>query len=537
MRRLPLLIAALLMPGAALAATGEATEAAAGLPPAMVEVPLVAWLAVLPIMLPLLGAALTLTVRHRRDWQAGIALACLGAATLAAVALNAVVAAGGPLSMAVGDWTPPFGIVITIDQLGAILVVSALLVGLLCLAYARSDVGEEGVRYGFFSFYCLMIAGVVGAFSTGDIFNLYVWFEVFLVSSFGLIVVGGRAIQLDGGLRYGILNLVATTMFLIAVGALYGMTGALNMADLSRILADAPAGPVTTVAALFTLAFAMKAAAFPLHFWLPASYHTPKVIVSALFAGLLTKVGVYSLLRVNVMLFGDTGAPFLTLIGWLGVLTGIIGALGAIAETNLRRMAAFLVVSGVGVMLIGIGLDTAEGLSGAIVYIVHSMFATTALFLAIGYAEQRGGETLERGANLYALHGLAAATFLIFGLSSAGLPPFSGFWPKLMLVEAALGTEGAFAVAATVGVILSGFLTTVAVGRAWVLVYLRPAPPETVLSEPRPRRAGMAATLVLFAAVVIALGVAPAVLIGPAESGAAGLLDPARYIGSVLGGE
>ncbi len=321
-------------------------------------------------------------------------------------------------------------------------------------------------------------------------------------------------------------------MFLIAVGATYGMTGSLNMAELRLILADAPAGPVTTVAALFTLAFAMKAAAFPLHFWLPASYHVPMVVVGALFAGLLTKVGVYCLMRVIVMLFGDSGAPFLGLLAWLGILTGIVGALGAIAETNLRRMATFLVVSGVGVMLIGLGLGTADGLSGSIVYVIHSMFATTALFLAIGYAERRGAEGLGSGADLYALHGLAAVTFLAFGLSSAGLPPFSGFWPKLMLVEAALETDGSLAVAAAAGIILSGFLTTVAVGRAWVLVYLRPRAEELVV--PRVDGRGMATSLVLFAAIVVALGIFPAVVIGPAETGAAELLDPARYVGSVL---
>ncbi|MEM8856009.1 MAG: proton-conducting transporter membrane subunit, partial [Pseudomonadota bacterium] len=251
---------------------------------------LVTWLAAIPIILPLIGAAVTLTFRKNEGLQSWTTLICLALASLSAVGLNAIVATQGPLVMAMGNWMPPFGIVIAVDALSAILVLVTCLVGLVGVSYARGDVGTEGTRFGFYTFYLLLICGVCGAFSTGDIFNLYVWFEVFLISSFGLIVFGGTRIQLDGAVKYGVLNFIATTTFLIAVGALYGMTGTLNMADIRGALAVAETGPVITIGALFVFAFAMKAAAFPLHFWLPASYHTPKVIVAALFAGLLTKV-------------------------------------------------------------------------------------------------------------------------------------------------------------------------------------------------------------------------------------------------------
>jgi multicomponent Na+:H+ antiporter subunit D len=287
----------------------------------------------------------------------------------------------------------------------------------------------------------------------------------------------------------------------------------------------------------------MKAAAFPLHFWLPASYPTPRIVVAALFAGLLTKVGVYSLLRVLVMLFGDEGAMFMPLLGWLGILTGILGALGALAQTDLRRMAAFLVVSGVGVMLIGFGLGSAEGLSGTIVYAVHSIFVMTALFLVVGVVERLGGGAgLAAGSGLYASHTLLAGLFLVFGFSAAGLPPFSGFWPKLILVDAALANGNATAIAGAVGVILSGILTTIAVGRAWALVFLKPRandPAErdgadAAVASPR---AAFAFPLVLLGGIVIALGVFPAIVVGPAETGAAGLLDPSGYLERVLGQE
>lgn len=495
-----------------------------------------AWLAVLPIVLPFLGSALSLAARSRPAWQSRIAFVALALAVLAALALNAAVVADGPMVMAAGNWLAPFAIVVAVDELGALLVLVTTLVGLVGLLYARAEIDSAGTRLGFYTFYLLLIAGVCGAFSTGDIFNLYVWFEVFLVSSFGLIVHGGRPVQLDGAVKYGVLNLIGTTVFLIAVGALYGITGTLNMADIRGVLATIDGAPLATLGALFVLAFAMKAAAFPLHMWLPASYHTPTVIVSALFAGLLTKVGVYSLLRVMVMLFAERGAPFLTMIGWVGVATAILGAMGALAQNDLRRMAAFLVVSGIGVMLIGVGLGSAAGLSGAIVYAVHSILVMTALFLALGLAERGGGMRLSSGANLCGLHALTAGLFLVFALSAAGLPPFSGFWPKLMLVEASIASGGPLAVAGALGVILSGFLTTVVTGRAWALVFLRPAEPAAAPASGRgtmPRPAPLA--VLIMAGFVIGLGLFPAVVVGPAQQAAATLLDPSTYLDRVLG--
>ncbi len=375
---------AALRPSAAFAA-GPAVDTSAAL--IQSSTPLYTWLVVVPLVLPLISAGALLALRNNVRLQATATLIVMALTTAGAIGLNAVVALGGPVMMAAGNWLPPFGIVITIDQLGALLVLVTSLVGLIGVGYARFDIDEDGVQFGFFSFYLLLIAGVNGSFSTGDIFNLYVWFEVFLIASFGLLIMGGRRIQLDGAVKYGVLNLIATTIFLIAVAALYGVTGTLNMADIRTVLAEADVDPPLAIGALFVLAFLMKAAAFPLHFWLPAAYHTPRIVVAALFAGLLTKVGVYALLRIVVMLYGTAGAGFLPLIGVLGVLTSILGALAALAQTDLRRMAAFLVVSGIGVMLIGIGLGTEAGYAGAIVYAVHSIFVMTALFLAIGLCE------------------------------------------------------------------------------------------------------------------------------------------------------
>ena len=537
----------LLLPATALAAAALFTSAAAAAPTgdlraeAMMpgSTPFTPWLTVLPILIPLLGAALTMMLRHKVTWQAPIAMAAVGLATLFGFLLFAEVAVNGPLIMAAGNWLPPFGIVMTVDRLGALFVVATAVVGLAGLIYARRDIDESRTRFGFYTFYCLLIAGVCGSFSTGDIFNLYVWFEVFLVSSFGLMILGGEKLQLDGAVKYGVLNLIATTIFLIAVGLLYGFTGTLNMADIRAVIAASDGAPVATVGALFVMAFAMKAAAFPMHFWLPASYHTPRVVVGAIFAGLLTKVGVYALLRVLVMLFGAEGELFYPLIGWLGVFTAIMGGMGALAQTNLRRMAAFLVVSGIGVMLVGLGLGSSAGLTGAVVYAVHSILAMMGLFLAIGLAERFGGGATVAGADIYARSSLVAGLFLVFGFAAAGLPPFSGFWPKLMLVQASLETSGVLGIAGVVAIILSGFLTTVTAGKAWALTFLKPAvdrgtaPVAATAEAVSVPRSGQAA-VVLLAALVLLLGLVPQLVIVPAEEGVAGLLDPSLYITRVL---
>ncbi|MEM9221724.1 MAG: proton-conducting transporter membrane subunit [Pseudomonadota bacterium] len=499
---------------------------------------LVGWLVAFPIIIPLLGSGLTLALRSFPRWQAPVAVGFMVATLFSAVGLSALVAAQGPQIMAMGNWMPPFGIVVAIDSLSALLVLASSIVGLIGLGYARSDIDGPGVQYGFYSFYLLLICGVNGAFSTGDLFNLYVWFEVFLISSFGLMILGGTRIQMDGAVKYGVLNLIATTVFLIAVGLTYGSTGTLNMADLTTALANNPVAPTATIGALFVLAFAMKAAAFPLHFWLPASYHTPKVIVSAIFAGLLTKVGVYSLMRVMVMLFGADGEAFMPIIAVVGVLTAILGALGALARSDLKRMAAFLVISGVGVMLIGVGIGTRDGLSGAIAYAVHSIFVMTAFFLVLGYVQRLTGTSLLwRSGGLYGRHALAAALFLVFGFAAAGLPPFSGFWPKFMLIDAALKSSDWLAVTGTLGVIVSGFLTTIVVGRTWALMFLKPAdtPVEGDPSQqPAGAPPGMGLPIVLLAAVVIGLGIFPGIVIEPATIGAATLLDPTLYVERVL---
>ena len=268
------------------------------------------WLVILPVAICIAtGAALMLTRKHT-FWHPLIAIIALSVVVLIDCLLLHAVWKNGPITMVAGRWLPPFGIAFSADLLGALFATAGAIVGLAGAVFAVGDITASGRRYGFYPFLMLLMAGVSGAFLTGDIFNLYVWFEVLLISSFGLLILGSTHEQLDGAMKYAVLNLIGTTLFLIGVAYIYAVFGTLNMANIAMIARDTPELPTATIAALFVLAFGMKAAAFPVNFWLPASYHTPKTVVSGLFGGLLTKVGVYALLRVLVMILPadlDTG--------------------------------------------------------------------------------------------------------------------------------------------------------------------------------------------------------------------------------------
>src|SRR5690606_16127352 len=257
---------------------------------------------VLPVALALMGAAALLMFRRTNGTPLIGALIVVAAIIACEIQLLLNILANGPVSMTMGKWLPPFGISMTADLFSAAFALASALVTFIILLYAEIDRADADGKDGFHSMVLLLLAGVTGAFLTGDLFNLYVWFEVMLIASFGLLVLGTSPLQIDGALKYGFLNFLATTLFLLALGLLYGLLGTLNMADIMRVAPAANPATMTAIAALFLLAFGMKAAAFPVNAWLPASYHTPPAAVSALFAGLLTKIGAYALLRTLVVL-------------------------------------------------------------------------------------------------------------------------------------------------------------------------------------------------------------------------------------------
>ncbi|MEM0899568.1 MAG: Na+/H+ antiporter subunit D [Pseudomonadota bacterium] len=510
----------------------DKTEALVQVAPVLAD-----WLLIAPLVTGFIFGSLCLMTRKDAKNQSAIAIAGLTLNALFVILLFSQVQSRGMVVMTMGSWLPPFGITFAADFLGATF---ALITGIVALAvgiYAQNDINRTKKRYGFYPFLLLMTAGVSSAFLTGDIFNLYVWFEVLLIGSFGLLILGSERAQLDGATKYAFLNLIATTLFLIAVAYLYGIFGTLNMADISRVAASgADEGPRFTLAVLFLFAFAMKAAAVPLNFWLPASYHTPRISVSAVFAGLLTKVGVYALFRIFMTLFPSEGAELGLVIAIIAAATMVIGAIGALAQSDVRRLLGFVVISGIGYMLAGLALGSAMGISGAVFYAAHSMVLMTALYLLIGIMGRKMNTfDLHRAGGLYTSDvGLAAVAFVLV-FAASGLPPFSGLWPKVMLIKASLDV-GVWWLAASI--IISGILTTIALVRVFAFSFWRNAPTDErdagTLNAPSAGQPVYIATIGLTILTVIA-GIFPEPFIAASDQAAAQLLRPQVYVEAVLG--
>ncbi|MGB0681689.1 MAG: Na+/H+ antiporter subunit D [Magnetovibrionaceae bacterium] len=489
------------------------------------------WLVVWPVVIPILAAALAAAAWGNEKAQSRIGVVGLCAQLVAAIVLFIHVWSHGVVAMSMGGWQAPFGIALAADALGAGLTMVGSFVGLIVALHSLGSTSPEQRRAGFFPLFLALMAGVAGAFLTSDIFNLYVWFEVTLISSFGLIVLGGGREQIDGAVKYAFLNLIATTLLLIAIGLLYGLTGTLNMADLSgKVALLAQDSTLETIGLLFLVSLGMKAALFPLYFWLPAAYHTPLPTVSAIFAALLTKVGVYSLIRVFTLVFPESADMAREAMIYLAVATMVIGALGALAETDIRRFVSFTVMSGVGVMVGGLAIGSELAFVGTIFYFIHSIIISAALFIAAGMISDAGKTTkIEALAGLYKKAPYLAVTFLIVGLSLAGIPPLAGFWPKVYLVQAGLEAGSPLLV---VGILLSGFLSLVAVGRAFCLIFWRDSEDQAAAPKAVPLVNG---SMGAFAAITVVIGLFSAPMVDLSSRSAAQLLQPGPYIETVLG--
>ncbi|GHB19703.1 cation:proton antiporter [Pseudovibrio japonicus] len=508
-------------------------------------VPLADWLLVAPVLLTMAGGATAIIFRKKSFVQPWIAIATISLVILSNIGLLNHVLTNGVVTMVMGSWLPPFGIAFTADPLGALLALTASIATLCVAIFAINSIAENERRYGFYPFLLMLLCGVSGSFLTGDVFNLYVWFEVLLISSFGMQILGNEKIQIDGAVKYAVLNLIATTLLLTTTGLLYGLVGTLNMADIAgKIKALDSSGPVLAIAALYFLAFAMKAAAFPVNFWLPASYHTPRLVVAAIFAGLLTKVGVYALLRVMVLLMPEGRDWLASLIGLVAIATMLTGSLGALAQTDIRRLMGYLVIAGIGAMLAGIAVGNEVAISGAIFYAMHSVLIMTALYLLVAFMFQMSGTfSLRDIGGLYIRTPLGAAIGLVLLLAVAGLPPFTGFWAKLLLVAGALEADRGWVAA---GVLVSGLLTTIAIGRLWIFAFWRGGNEHTMDGIQALPIAGSSDAseiswsiwlpLLALTALIVLIGVMPEALMSISDNGARTLLDPTEYIRSVFGG-
>lgn len=488
----------------------------------------------LPILIPFGTAILSLLVWRYRSIQRWISVIGTSALLVFGIALLVSVWHDGIRAVQIGSWPAPFGITLVADLFSAIMVVLTGLTGLATVVYSLASIDPEREKFGYYPLLQILMMGVCGAFLTGDIFNLFVWFEVMLIASFVLLALGGERAQIEGAIKYVTINLVSSALFLSAVGLLYGMAGTLNMADLAVKLRDVPhPGLVTTVAMLFFVSFGIKAAVFPLFFWLPASYHTPPVAISAIFAGLLTKVGVYALIRVFTLIFTQDVAYTHTLILVVAGLTMITGVLGAVTQNEFRRILSFHIISQIGYMIMGLGLFTPLALAGSIFYIMHHIIVKANLFLVSGVAYRlKGTYELKKLGGLYQTAPALGLMFLIPALSLAGVPPLSGFWAKLTLVQAGLQVESYLIVVAA---LTAGILTLFSMTKIWAEVFWKPDP-KTV-EEPRTEQRSvkfMTVPIIALALATVVIGTIPAPFFELAVRAAEQLLNSEEYIRAVL---
>jgi multicomponent Na+:H+ antiporter subunit D len=481
----------------------------------------------LPIVLPLVGAALSILTGRSRVVQRVVGLTVLTVVTAVCVVLLIAVDRGGAIVVRAGGWPAPMGITLVADRFAAVMLV---------LVYAIGEPGAERNHVGFQSVYLILAAGVSASFLTGDLFNLFVSFEMMLTASYVLLTLGGRAEQVRSGMTYVVISLLASTLFITALALLYAATGTVTMADLAGRVANLPAGTRTAFAVMLLVVFGIKAALFPLHFWLPDSYPIAPSPIVAVFAGLLTKVGVYAIIRTQTLLFGADSRPA-TLILVIAGATMLVGVLGSIAQDDVKRVLSFTIVSQIGYIVMGLGLFTAAGVAAAVFSIVHHIVVKTGLFLTAGLIEHAGGSgKLSRLGDMVRTTPGLALLFLLPALSLVGIPPLSGFVSKFALVDAGVGSQQYAVVAVSLVVSL---LTLLSMSRVWQSVFWSPSETgEVAAAETPPGRFGGPPLMVVPTAVLVACSIAVAAGAGPiyqlSERIAADLLHPATYIEEVL---
>jgi multicomponent Na+:H+ antiporter subunit D len=432
----------------------------------------------LVVIVPLLGAASALALGRRPRAQRLVTIAALVVVLAVGAVMLYVVDTGGPLAMEVGGWAAPFGIVLVVDRLAALMVVVSALVLLAVLVFSvgqgLADGDDETPVSIYYPTYLILATGVFNAFIAGDLFNLYVGFEILLVASYVLITLGGTEARIRAGTTYIVVSLVSSMLFLASIAMIYGALGTVNIAQISMRMAEIPVDVQIILHIMLLVAFGIKAAVFPLSFWLPDSYPTAPAPVTAVFAGLLTKVGVYAIIRTETVIFpGSELNPALMV---LALLTMVVGVLGAVAQADIKRMLSFTLVSHIGYMILGVALGSVAGTAAATFYIVHHIVVQTTLFLGAGLIERVGGSTsITKLGGLLKASPVVAVLFFVPALNLGGIPPFSGFIGKLALFQAA-AEQGTWLAWVLIGAgALVSLLTLYALMRVWNMAFWRPA--------------------------------------------------------------
>ncbi|EFD49599.1 putative monovalent cation/H+ antiporter subunit D [Micrococcus luteus SK58] len=509
-------------------------------------------LAPLAVMLPVLGAAVTFMLVRRPRAQITVTVSALVLTLVLDALLLAAVWDTGVAAVHLGGWPAPLGISLVVDRLSALMLVVSALITLAVLLYASAqgliNRDEGGPVSIFHPTFLILVAGVSNAFLAGDLFNLYVGFEILLTASYVLLTMGGTAPRIRAGITYVVVSVISSVVFLIAIAMVYAATGTMNMADLAVKLGELPSDVQMVLHVLLLVGFGIKAAVFPLSFWLPDSYPTAPAPVTAVFAGLLTKVGVYAMIRTETLLFPGEHVNALLLV--VAALTMVVGILGALAQTDIKRILSFILVSHIGYMIFGLGLATEAGLAATVYYVAHHITVQTALFLVTGLIENRAGTAnIDRLGSLAKVSPFVGVLFLVPALNLGGIPPFSGFLGKVGLLRG--GVEQATPLAYTlVGVsLLVSLLTLLVVVRVWTRAFWRRVedvehPPAQLVAayeravargeRPRPLEPGLVLPTTALVGLTLVFTVAAGPLFALADEAATDMLDRSPYIAAVL---
>jgi multicomponent Na+:H+ antiporter subunit D len=502
--------------------------------------------AALPILIPFSAALVLLflatlgrtrSIKTQRWVSLGASAALLGASLY----LLAGTLGGEIFVLELGGWQAPFGIVLVVDRLAAIMLTLAALLGTLIALYSLGTIDRRREAFYYHPLFQVLLMGVCGSFTTGDIFNLFVWFEVMLIASFVLLALGGERPQIEGALKYVTLNLISSAMFLSAIGLLYGAAGSLNFADLSVRLADTDQPWLkATLAMLFLTSFGIKSAIFPLFFWLPGSYATPPAPVTAIFAGILTKVGVYAILRTVSLLFVGAEEVVLPTLIVLSIPTMVVGVFGAVSQNEFRRILAFHSISQIGYITLGVGLFTPLGIAGSLVFMIHHSLVKTGLFLVSGIVNKlRGTYQLKPLGGLYPAHMSLSILFFVLAMGLAGMPPSSGFVAKLAVIRAALEPGTVLAYVGAGAALFTGIYTMYSMTKIWGEAFWKSKPEDgaedKVLSQGD--KVSTYVPLASLAALMLFVGLAAGTVMDISFAAADQVLDTDAYIDAVLGGD
>ncbi|MFC9087756.1 Na+/H+ antiporter subunit D [Nocardiopsis dassonvillei] len=441
----------------------------------------------LPVVLPLFaaGVKLALGIRWPRLQQA---LSVISLALVLVIGLVLMLGSHvyGPQVVQVGGWEAPIGITLVADRLSALMVTVSAAITLAVLVYSigqgmagKAEVAPLSV---YQPTYLILVAGVSNAFLAGDLFNLYVGFEILLTASYVLLTLGGTQSRMRAGAIYVVVSLVSSVLFLIAIALVFGATGTVNMAQLGERLPELSSDLRAVLQVVLLFAFGIKAAVFPLAAWLPDSYPTAPAPVTAVFAGLLTKVGVYAIIRTQTLLF--PGEQLNDLLMVVALATMIMGILGAVAQTDIKRLLSFTLISHIGYMVFGVALGSEQGMAGAVFYVAHHITVQTTLFLITGLIERRGGSTsLDQLGGLVRIAPILAVLFFVPAMNLGGIPPLSGFLGKLGLIQAGVEAGTPLAYALVGASVLTSLLTLYVIARVWNYAFWR-TPSEGMVAEP-----------------------------------------------------